>query len=91
MIDRGNTGAAILGGISRPVNVERVARAPSPACDAHKTFKRGTEVKFTPKDGTKVDFEAKKPVKVPVLVSSPPVRGQENGSSTESIAASSFA
>jgi len=31
MVDRGNKGAAILGGISRSVNVERVARAPSPA------------------------------------------------------------
>jgi hypothetical protein len=32
MVDRGNKGAAILGGISRSVNVERVARAPPPAC-----------------------------------------------------------
>lgn len=36
--------------------------------DAHRTVKRETEVEFTTKDGTKVDFCAKKPVKVPVHV-----------------------
>jgi len=36
--------------------------------DAHKTVKRDTEVQFRTKDGTKVDFVARKPVKVPVHV-----------------------
>ncbi len=36
--------------------------------NAHKTVKRETEVQFKTKDGTKVDFLANKPVKVPVHV-----------------------
>ena len=36
--------------------------------DAHKTVKRETEVEFSKKDGTPVDFMANKPVKVPVHV-----------------------
>jgi hypothetical protein len=36
--------------------------------DAHKTVKKETEVEFTKRDGTPVDFTAKKPVKVPVHV-----------------------
>lgn len=36
--------------------------------DAHKTVKKETEVEFTKRDGTEVDFMAKKPVKVPVHV-----------------------
>ena len=36
--------------------------------DAHKTVKQETEVAFTKRDGTPVDFVAKKPVKVPVRV-----------------------
>lgn len=36
--------------------------------DAHKTAKRETEVEFTKRDGTPVDFVAKKPVRVPVHV-----------------------
>ena len=36
--------------------------------DAHKTVKQETEVAFTKRDGTPVDFLAKKPVKVPVHV-----------------------
>ena len=36
--------------------------------DAHKTVKRETEVEFTKRDGTSVDFQAKKPTKVPVRV-----------------------
>jgi hypothetical protein len=36
--------------------------------DAHKTAKRETEVQFRTKNGTKVDFTANKPVKVPVHV-----------------------
>ena len=36
--------------------------------DAHKTVKRETEVVFTKRDGTPVDFVANKPVKVPVHV-----------------------
>jgi len=36
--------------------------------DAHKTVRQETEVAFTKRDGTPVDFMAKKPVKVPVHV-----------------------
>jgi hypothetical protein len=36
--------------------------------DAHKTVKQEKEIKFTKKDGTPVDFEAKVPTKVPVHV-----------------------
>jgi hypothetical protein len=36
--------------------------------DAHKVVKKETEVEFTKRDGTPVDFMAKKPVKVPVHV-----------------------
>lgn len=36
--------------------------------DAHKTVKKETEVAFTKRDGTPVDFMAKKPTKVPVHV-----------------------
>jgi hypothetical protein len=36
--------------------------------DAHKTVKKETEVEFTKRDGTEVDFTAKKPVRVPVHV-----------------------
>jgi hypothetical protein len=36
--------------------------------DGHKTIKKETEVEFTKRDGTPVDFVAKKPVKVPVHV-----------------------
>ena len=36
--------------------------------DAHKTVKQETGVAFTKRDGTPVDFVAKKPVKVPVHV-----------------------
>jgi hypothetical protein len=36
--------------------------------DAHKTVKQEKEIKFTKKDGTKVDFEANVPTKVPVHV-----------------------
>jgi hypothetical protein len=36
--------------------------------DAHKVVKQETEVEFTKRDGTSVDFVAKKPVKVPVHV-----------------------
>lgn len=36
--------------------------------DAHKVVKQETEVEFTKRDGTLVDFMAKKPVKVPVHV-----------------------
>jgi len=36
--------------------------------DAHKTVKKETEVESTKRDGTEVDFLAKKPVKVPVRV-----------------------
>jgi len=36
--------------------------------DAHKVVKKETEVEFTQRDGTPVDFMAKKPVKVPVHV-----------------------
>jgi len=36
--------------------------------DARKTVKKETEVEFTKRDGTDVDFMAKKPVKVPVHV-----------------------
>lgn len=36
--------------------------------DAHKMVKKPTEVEFTTKDGTKVDFVAKKPTRVPVHV-----------------------
>jgi len=36
--------------------------------DAHKTVRRQTEVEFTTRNGTDVDFVAKKPAKVPVHV-----------------------
>jgi len=36
--------------------------------DAHKVEKQETDVKFTTKDGTKVEFQAKVKVKVPVHV-----------------------
>ena len=36
--------------------------------DAHKVVKKETEVEFTKRDGTPVDFMAKKPAKVPVHV-----------------------
>ncbi len=36
--------------------------------DAHKTAKKETEVEFTKRDGTPVDFIAKKPVRVSVHV-----------------------
>jgi hypothetical protein len=36
--------------------------------DAHKTAKKDAEVEFTKRDGTPVDFIAKKPVRVPVHV-----------------------
>ena len=36
--------------------------------DAQKTVKRQTEVEFTTRDGTDVDFVAKKPAKIPVHV-----------------------
>jgi hypothetical protein len=36
--------------------------------DAHKTAKKETEVEFRKRDGTPVDFIAKKPVRVPVHV-----------------------
>jgi hypothetical protein len=36
--------------------------------DARKTVKQETEVQFRTKNGTKVDFLASKPVKVPVHV-----------------------
>lgn len=36
--------------------------------DAHKKVKRPTEVTFTKKDGTEVDFVAEKKVEVPVHV-----------------------
>jgi hypothetical protein len=36
--------------------------------DAHKRVRQETEVAFTKRDGTPVDFMAKKPVKVPVHV-----------------------
>ena len=36
--------------------------------DAHKTVKQETEVAFTKRDGTPIDFVANKPVKVPVHV-----------------------
>lgn len=36
--------------------------------DAHKTTKKKTEIEFTKRDGTPVDFIAKKPVRVPVHV-----------------------
>jgi len=36
--------------------------------DAHKKVRQETEVAFTKRDGTPVDFMAKKPVKVPVHV-----------------------
>jgi hypothetical protein len=36
--------------------------------DAHMTVKKETEVTFTKRDGTPVDFAAKKPIKVPVHV-----------------------
>ena len=38
------------------------------AFDAHKKVKRPVEVEFTKRDGEKVDFIAKKPVKVAVRV-----------------------
>jgi hypothetical protein len=36
--------------------------------DAHKIVKRPAEVEFTKRDGTEVDFTARKNVKVPVHV-----------------------
>jgi hypothetical protein len=36
--------------------------------DAHKVVKKRTEVEFTKRDGTDVDFTARKKVKVPVHV-----------------------
>ncbi len=36
--------------------------------DAHKIVKRETEVAFTKRDGTPIDFVANKPMKVPVRV-----------------------
>jgi len=36
--------------------------------DAHKVEKQETDIKFTKKDGTPVEFEANVPVKVPVHV-----------------------
>ena len=36
--------------------------------DAHKVVKRPTEVDFIKRDGTEVDFTARKKVKVPVHV-----------------------
>ena len=36
--------------------------------DAHKIVRKRTEVEFTTKDGTDVDFMAKKKAKVPVHV-----------------------
>jgi len=36
--------------------------------DAHQVVKKPTEVTFNTKDGTTVDFVAKKPTKVPVHV-----------------------
>jgi hypothetical protein len=36
--------------------------------DAHKTVKKETEVEFTKRDGTPVDFLANKPTNVPVHV-----------------------
>ncbi|HZP64119.1 MAG TPA: hypothetical protein VFB28_11940 [Terriglobales bacterium] len=36
--------------------------------DAHKVIKKETEISFTKKDGSKVDFEANVPTKVPVHV-----------------------
>jgi len=36
--------------------------------DAHKTANKETEVEFRKRDGTPVDFIAKKPVRVPVHV-----------------------
>jgi hypothetical protein len=36
--------------------------------DAQMTVKKETEVTFTKRDGTPVDFAAKKPIKVPVHV-----------------------
>ncbi len=36
--------------------------------DAHKVVKQETEVEFTKRDGTPVDFVAKVPVKLPVHV-----------------------
>jgi hypothetical protein len=36
--------------------------------DAHRTVKKATEVEFKKRDGTEVEFVAKKNVKVPVHV-----------------------
>jgi hypothetical protein len=36
--------------------------------DAHKVVKKKAEVEFTKRDGTPVDFTARKPVKIPVHV-----------------------